>query len=113
MSLSESQVQSALKEISDPNTGKDFISSKAARNIRITGNDIALDILLGYPANSVLDDIQTLIQNKLKTLPDAGNVTVKVSSKIVSHSVQRGVQLLPNVKTIIEVATGKGSVGKY
>ena len=44
--------------------------------------------------------------------PGAGNVSVNVYSKIVSHTVQRGVKLLPDVKNIIAVASGKGGVGK-
>lgn len=112
MSLSELQIQTALKEITDPNTGKDFFTSKSARNISINGNDITLNILLGYPAQSVFAEIQALVENKLKTLPGVGNVTANVSSKIVTHSVQRGVPLIPNVKNIIAVASGKGGVGK-
>jgi ATP-binding protein involved in chromosome partitioning len=112
MSLSELQVQTALKEIVDPNTGKDFVSTKSARNIRIDGNDVALDIVLGYPAKTVHAEIQTLVTDKLKTLPGIGNVSVNVTSKIVAHSVQRGVQLIPNVKNVIAVASGKGGVGK-
>ena len=112
MPLSELQVQTALQEIIDPHTGKDFASSKSARNIRIDGQHIALDIVLGYPAKSVAAGIQTLVQDKLEKLPDVGSVSVNVQSKIVSHSVQRGVQLLPDVKNIIAVASGKGGVGK-
>lgn len=112
MSLSESQIQTALKEITDPHTGKDFIASKSARNIRIDGNNIALDIVLGYPSKSVAPEIQALVVDKLKRLPDVGSVFVNVSSKIVAHTVQRGVQLLPKVKNIIAVASGKGGVGK-
>ena len=112
MSLSELQIQAALKEITDPNTGKDFIASKSAKNIRIDGNNVALDIVLGYPANSVMAEIQGLVQAKLKTLPEVGSVFANVSSKIVAHSVQRGVQTIPNVKNIIAVASGKGGVGK-
>ena len=112
MPLSELQVQTALKEIRDPNTGKDFISSKSARNIHLNGNDIALDIVLGYPAKSVTQEIRALVHDKLASLSETGNISVNVSSKIVSHSVQRGVQLLPGVKNIIAVASGKGGVGK-
>ena len=112
MSLTELQVQTALREITDPNTGKDFVSSKSARNIRITGNDITLDILLGYPAKSVFAEIQAQVENQLKTLPGVSNVSANVSSKIVAHSAQRGVPLIPNVKNIIAVASGKGGVGK-
>lgn len=112
MAISESQVQSALKEIADPNTGKDFISTKSARNIRIDGNNIALDIVLGYPAKSVAAEIQATVQDKLKTLAYVGSIFVNVTSKIAPHSVQRGVNLLPGVKNIIAVASGKGGVGK-
>ncbi|MCC6878910.1 MAG: iron-sulfur cluster assembly protein, partial [Rhodocyclaceae bacterium] len=43
MSLSELQVQTALKEITDPNTGKDYVSSRCAKNIKIDGGNISLD----------------------------------------------------------------------
>lgn len=112
MAISESQVQKALQEIQDPNTGKDFISSKCARNIHVEGGNISLDIVLGYPSASVQDEIRQLVTAKLQTLPEAGNITVNVGSRIVPHSVQRGVQLLPNIKNIIAVASGKGGVGK-
>ena len=112
MSLSELEIQTTLKEITDPNTGKDFIATKSARNIRIDDSNVALDIVLGYPAKTVAADIQQLVADKLKTLPGIGSVFVNVTSKIVSHSVQRGVQLIPNVKNIIAVASGKGGVGK-
>jgi hypothetical protein len=52
MSLTEAQVQSALKELIDPNTGKDFVTSRSAKNIRIDGVDVSVDIELGYPAKS-------------------------------------------------------------
>ena len=112
MSLSELEIQTTIKEITDPNTGKDFIATKSARNIRIDDSNVALDIVLGYPAKTVAADIQQLVADKLKTLPGIGSVFVNVTSKIVSHSVQRGVQLIPNVKNIIAVASGKGGVGK-
>jgi len=112
MSLSELHIQTALKEITDPNTGKDFISTRSARNIRIDGSSVALDIVLGYPAKTVVADIQKLVQDKLKTLPEVGSVLVNVSSKIGTHSAQRGVQLIPGVKNIIAIASGKGGVGK-
>jgi ATP-binding protein involved in chromosome partitioning len=112
MSLSELQIQTALRELTDPNTGKDFVAGKSARNIRIDGSNVALDIVLGYPSRSVADTIRQQVLDKLKSLPGVGSVFVNVSSRIVSHSAQRGVQLIPGVKNIIAVASGKGGVGK-
>jgi ATP-binding protein involved in chromosome partitioning len=112
MSVSELQIQTALKEITDPNTEKDFIATRSARNIKVSGSDVSLDIELGYPAKTQFELIRKMVQVKLGTIPGVGKVTVNVASKIVSHSVQRGVKLVPEVKNIIAVASGKGGVGK-
>ena len=112
MPVSELQVQTALKQIIDPNTEKDFIATKSARNIKVDGSDVSLDIELGYPARTQFELIREMVQAKLSAIPGIGRVTVKVASKIVSHSVQRGVKLIPEVKNIIAVASGKGGVGK-
>ena len=112
MVISEQQVQSVLSEITDLSTGKDYVKSKEARNIRIDGCNVALDIVLGYPAKSVIQSIRKQVTDKLAAIPGIGSVNVDVSSKIVSHSVQRGVKLIPGVKNIIAVASGKGGVGK-
>ena len=112
MSLSEHQIQTALKEVVDPNTGKDFVSGKAAKNIKLSGADISVDIELGYPAKSQVETIRKLVIDKIKSLPGVGNVSANVTQKIVAHTAQRGVKLVPGVKNIVAVASGKGGVGK-
>ena len=112
MAISEAQVQSALREITDPNTGKDLVSGKQIRNIKIDGNDVALDVVFAYPAKSVADSMRRQVIGKLKAISGTGNVSVNAYSKIVSHAVQGAVKLIPNVKNIIAVASGKGGVGK-
>ncbi|MDP2869689.1 MAG: iron-sulfur cluster carrier protein ApbC [Methyloversatilis sp.] len=112
MSISEAQVQSALKELIDPNTGKDFITTRSARNIRVDGIDVSVDIELVYPAKSQMDHLRRMAIAVLRAIPGVGNVSVSMTQKIVSHTVQRGVKLLPGVKNIIAVASGKGGVGK-
>lgn len=112
MAISELLIQSTLKLCIDPNTSKDFVSAKSVKNIQINGNDVSLDIVLGYPAKSQFEHIKALVTGALKSLDGIGNITVNVGSRIVAHSVQRGVNLLPNVKNVIAVASGKGGVGK-
>lgn len=112
MAITELLIQSTLKLCIDPNTEKDFISSKSVKNIQINGNDVSLDIVLGYPANSVLDDIKQLVINDLKAIDGIGHINVNIGSRIAAHKVQQGVNLLPNVKNVIAVASGKGGVGK-
>ena len=112
MAITEQQVQAALKELIDPNTGKDYITGKEAKNIKVDGGNVSLDVLLGYPAKTQVEPIRKAVVAKLKTIPGIGNVTANVTIKIVSHAVQRGVKLIPGVKNIIAVASGKGGVGK-
>ena len=111
MSLSESRVQEALRALVDPNTAKDFVASRAVRNVKVSGDDVSLDIELGYPGRSQHEPIRRQVVQALKAA-GAGNATVRVSSKVVAHAVQRGVKLIPNIKNIIAVASGKGGVGK-
>ncbi|MDB5802760.1 MAG: 4Fe-4S iron sulfur cluster binding s, NifH/frxC family protein [Betaproteobacteria bacterium] len=112
MSITTAQVQDALKSVIDPNTGRDFLATKSARNIKVAGDDVSLDIELGYPAKSQIDGLRSAVIAALKAIPGAGNVSANVYVKIASHAVQRGVKPLANVKNIIAIASGKGGVGK-
>ncbi len=112
MSLSTEQVTEVLRTVIDPNTGKDLVSTRSARNIRVDGGDVSLEVELGYPGKSQFDLIRKLAVAAVRQLPGVSNVSVSVSMKIVAHAVQRGVKLLPGVKNVIAVASGKGGVGK-
>jgi ATP-binding protein involved in chromosome partitioning len=112
MPLSDNEIVTALKGVIDPNTGKDLVAGKAVKSARVTGDQIAVEIQLGYPAKSQYDLIRKLAQDAIAALPGAGRVAVSIGHKIVSHAVQRGVKLVPGVKNIVAVASGKGGVGK-
>src|SRR5438094_7756851 len=112
MSFSDADVQARLRALVDPNTGRDFVSSKSVRKIDVRNGDVALDLVLGYPARSQHEILRTLVQKHLADLPGAAKISVSISHKIGAHAVQRGVKLTPGVKNIIAVASGKGGVGK-
>jgi ATP-binding protein involved in chromosome partitioning len=112
MAVTEQQVQDALRNLIDPNTRKDFVTTKSVRNVKVDGDKVAVEVLLGYPAKSQLDPIRQEITRALKAIPGVGGVAASVQMKIVSHAVQRGVKLVPGIKNVIAVASGKGGVGK-
>ncbi|HVE51134.1 MAG TPA: iron-sulfur cluster carrier protein ApbC [Casimicrobiaceae bacterium] len=112
MALTEADVQSRLQGVVDPNTGKDFVSGKAIKKVEVVGNDVAVDVVLGYPAKTQQPALKKQIADALATLPGVGRVTVNVSQRITTHAVQRGVKLVPGVKNIVAIASGKGGVGK-
>ena len=112
MALSESAVTDALKSVIDPNTGRDFVSTKQLKNLKIEGGDVAFDVELGYPAKSQIAALRKALIAAVRTLPGIENVSVNLATKVLAHAVQRGVQLMPKVKNIVAVASGKGGVGK-
>jgi len=105
-------VTDALSKVVDPNTGKDFVSTKALKNLSVNAGDVAFDVELGYPAKSQIATLRAALIGAAKTVAGVQNVSVNLSSKITAHAVQRGVALLPQVKNIVAVASGKGGVGK-
>ena len=112
MAVTEQQVQDALRTLVDPNTRKDYVSGKSVRSVKVDGDKVAVEILLGYPAKSQIEPVKAEVTKAIKALPGVGGVTVNVQMKIISHAVQRGVKLVPGIKNIIAVASGKGGVGK-
>ncbi len=112
MTVTAQQVMDALKSVIDPNTGRDFVASKTIKNLTVSDADVAFDVELGYPAKSQAQGFRTALIAAARMVPGVGNVSVNISTKIAAHAVQRGVQLLPKVRNIVAVASGKGGVGK-
>ena len=112
MTLTVEVIKNTLFQVIDPNTNKDLVTTKSVKNIQITGTEVSLDVELGYPAKSQLEPTRQRVETALLNLPGVTKVSVNVSSKIVAHAVQRGLKLMPNIKNIIAVASGKGGVGK-
>ncbi|MCZ2496721.1 iron-sulfur cluster carrier protein ApbC [Xylophilus sp. Kf1] len=113
MQATEQQVRAALTTLPDPATGVDFITAKAVRSLTITPEgDVALTIDMGYPAASQHAALRQRLTAALLPLPGVKAVTVDFRLKVVAHSVQRGLQPMPEVRNIIAVASGKGGVGK-
>ncbi len=112
MTVREPDLLRALQAVVDPETGRDLVSTRQLRNMRVDGGDVSFDVELGYPAASLHDALRRRLIEAARTVPGVGNVSVGVRTAITPHQVQRGVQLLPGVKNIVAVASGKGGVGK-
>lgn len=108
----QDQLLQALQTVVDANTGLDVVSSKALKNLHIQNAEVSFDVVLGYPAKSQMAQLRERLVAAAKTVAGVDKVNVNLSSHVVAHAVQMGVQLLPGVKNIIAVASGKGGVGK-
>ncbi|MES2250885.1 MAG: iron-sulfur cluster carrier protein ApbC [Pseudomonadota bacterium] len=112
MALTPDGLMDALKSVTDPNTGKEFAATRSLKNLQIAEGDVSFDLELGYPAKSQHAAIRKSLVAAAKAVPGVENVSVNIVTKVISHAVQRGVQLMPNVRNIVAVASGKGGVGK-
>jgi ATP-binding protein involved in chromosome partitioning len=112
MAVTREAVQAALAGFIDPNTGKDYVSTRALKNLRVEDGRVFFDIELAYPAKTQLEKIRAAVSDVVRAVPGVTGVAAGVTVKIAAHAVQRGLKPLPGVKNIIAVASGKGGVGK-
>ena len=112
MTVADTALLDALKTVIDPNTGQDFVSTRQLKNLRIDGGDVAFEVELGYPAKSQIAALRKALIAAARSVAGVENVSANLATKVTPHAVQRGVQLLPKVKNIVAVASGKGGVGK-
>lgn len=107
------RLQTALATVLDPHTGRDFVSTRALRNLQVSDTgDVAFDVDLGYPAQSLLADLRAQFIAAARSVAGVGNVSANVQMRIVAHAAQHGMALIPGIKNVIAVASGKGGVGK-
>lgn len=112
MSLNPESITEALKTVVDPNTGKDLVSSRCIKNLSVNEGKVSFAVELGYPARSQHEQFRALVEEALRGVEGIAELAFEVRTRVVAHAVQQGVKLLPGVKNIIAVASGKGGVGK-
>ena len=110
--ITREQVEEQLKYVIDTNLQKDIISAKAVSNIEIEGGKVRVSMELGYPCAGYRDELAGAVTSAIKSIDENLDVEVDITSKIVSHAVQKGLKRLSQIKNIIAIASGKGGVGK-
>jgi ATP-binding protein involved in chromosome partitioning len=109
--LNREKVEAILAEITDPFLRQDLRTANTIKSVKINNDKVEIDLELGYPAAGYHAELIDSIQTKLGAVGVA-EVKVHIKTNITAHSVQKGVQLMPNVKNTIAIASGKGGVGK-
>lgn len=112
MSITKEQVLEALKNVEDPDLKKDLVTLGMITDLKVEGKDVSFTVVLTTPACPMKEMIHKACVNAVIHFVDKeANVSVKMSANVTS---QRGPDkpLLPKVKNIIAIASGKGGVGK-
>ncbi|HEY3564318.1 MAG TPA: iron-sulfur cluster assembly protein, partial [Casimicrobiaceae bacterium] len=63
MAVTEQDVQKRLRELTDPNLERDFVSAKEVKKIVVDGGHVTVDIQLGYPGRSQYETIRSLVHD--------------------------------------------------
>jgi len=110
--VTKEQVEAAIKEYVEPHLERDLVSAGCIKGIDIEGDQVKVQVVVGFPAKGVADAIKTAVEERVNSVPGVSAAAADVSSKVVAHSVQKSLKPIDNVKNIIAVASGKGGVGK-
>ena len=112
MALYPNLIKEALQTVRYPGTGKDIISMGMLEDdIRIDGNSVSFSLIFEKPTDPFIKSIVKSAETAVK-LKAGQDVQVEVKVKTRQAPRPEGPELLPDVKNIIAVASGKGGVGK-
>jgi len=110
--IDKSQILTALKLVDDPDLKKDIVSLNMVQDVIISDTEIEIHVKLTTPVCPLKGQIEADIINTLKTeLEISQNIVVDFSATVTTTRKDKD-QLLPGVKNVIAVASGKGGVGK-
>jgi ATP-binding protein involved in chromosome partitioning len=105
------QVLGALKKVIDPELHKDVVSMGMIKDVTINDGRVAFTLELTTPACPFNSDIEQDVRNAVSNL-GVENLNLKVTARVMEGRAISMDELLPGVKNILAVASGKGGVGK-
>lgn len=110
--ITNEKVLEALSNVIEPDLGKDLVTLNMIEDVKVEGNNVSFTVVLTTPACPMKDLIHNACVNAIKHfVSQEAEVTVNMTSRVTS---KRGTErpVLPGVKNIIAIASGKGGVGK-
>lgn len=110
--ITKDAVLKALGNVQEPDLGKDLVTLNMVKDIEIEGKQVSFSVILTTPACPLKEMIEKACVNAIHILVDREAVVkVHMTSNITTNR-KDNKQVLPGVKNIIAVVSGKGGVGK-
>ena len=105
-------IKEEILKINNPVTGE--LIGKCGEQVVVESNETTINvtIIVGYPMKSMEQRLSAPIVDQLTKSDDGRPVSLAIELRVVAHSAQSGLKLLPNVRNVIAIASGKGGVGK-
>jgi ATP-binding protein involved in chromosome partitioning len=110
-SLTQDAVIEAMRTVQEPELGRDLIALDMVKNLVIDGSALSMTIELTTPACPLKDEIERTTNAALGAI-GATKVDITWGAMVRRSQPRQAEQLVPGVKNIIAVASGKGGVGK-
>ena len=109
--VNQEQVLDALRVVIDPDLHRDIVSLGFIQELKVHDNRVSFHVQLTTPACPVKDELRQQAEDAVRGLPDVEAVEVTMTAQVRSHG-PVGQAMLPGVKNVIPVGSGKGGVGK-
>lgn len=110
--ITKEAVLKALSNVQEPDLGKDLVTLNMVHDVEVEGKNVSFTVMLTTPACPLKEMIEKACVNAIHILVDKEAVVkVKMDSNVNSNR-KDNKSVLPGVKNIIMVASGKGGVGK-
>jgi ATP-binding protein involved in chromosome partitioning len=106
------EVLQMLSTVIDPDLKKDIVSMGMIKDLEISNNDVKFTLELTTPACPFNDQIEQDVRKAVSKIPGISKVNIKVTARVMEGRALSMDGMLPTVKNIIGVASGKGGVGK-
>jgi ATP-binding protein involved in chromosome partitioning len=110
--VNQEQVQDALRAVIDPDLRRDIVSLGFLQDLKVHDNRVAFTLRLTTPACPVKDELKQHAEEVVSAIPGVEAVDVEMTAEVRPNPASTGLAMLPGVKNIIPVASGKGGVGK-
>lgn len=111
MNITKEQIINALRNVNDPDLKRDLVTLDMIENVEINGNKVSFTVVLTTPACPLKDAIEADCITEVRKAVGDVELDIAFDSRVTSRRVNKA-ELLPGVKNIICVASGKGGVGK-
>ena len=109
--VSEAQVLGALGTVQDPDLHRDLVSLGMIKNVKICEGSVAFTVELTTPACPLKAKIEADCREAVRRIPGVSSVNIDMTANVTARKGASG-PLLPGVKHVIAVGSGKGGVGK-
>ncbi len=109
--VNQEQVLDALRVVVDPDLHKDIVSLGFVQELKVRDNRVSFHLQLTTPACPVKDELKQQAEDAVRALPGVDAVEVTLTAEVRAHG-PVGKDIIPGVKNVIPVGSGKGGVGK-